>query len=502
MQNLKLSLVSLFLVVTLTPQNLSADQPNIVWIVVEDMSCHFGFQGESSVTTPNVDRLAKEGIVFSNAYVTAPVCSAARSAMITGMFQTTIGAHHHRSSRGKIKIDLPKNIRTIPELFRDTGYYTCNLAFDGSQPERYDRVGKEDYNFDFDRKELYNGPSWSGRKSGQPFFAQIQLRGGKLRNVPRWYDEVKSGLDDLVTTNDVRLPPYYPKHPAFLDDWATYLNSVQYTDKEVGLIIDQLLKEKLLDNTIIFFLTDHGISQARGKQFAYDEGAKIPFIVWAPKRILESKLNPKKRLRSEPVSHIDMSATSLDLAGIPIPNTMQGRTLFGASAKPRDFVVVARDRCDETVDRIRAIRQGNFKYIRNYFPNRPYLQPCAYKDAKPFMKPLRELYAAGRLDPVQSLHLAEVRPKEELYDLNADPFEVNNLALDPNYSDRLKSLQSTLESWEIATNDQGRNSESEAMYDSDMAAYLNRRMRQTKPAYVAEVEKNIAIMKKWKNEGK
>lgn len=495
-------IILLFSLVRIDAGNASVEQPNIIWIVVEDMSCHFGYQGQAVVKSPNVNRLAREGVVFSNAYITAPVCSAARSAMITGMFQTTIGAHHHRSSRGKLKIELPKNIRTIPELFRDAGYYTCNLAFDGSEPERYDRVGKEDYNFAFERKNLYDGPSWSGRKSGQPFFAQIQLRGGKLRNVPRWYDEVKNGLDDLVTTNEVRLPPYYPKHSAFLEDWATYLNSVQYTDIEVGLIIDQLSKEKLLDNTIIFFLTDHGISQARGKQFAYDEGAKIPFIVWAPKRILKSKLNPEKRLRSEPVSHIDMSATSLDLAGIPIPNTMQGRTLFGVSAKPRDFVVVARDRCDETADRIRAIRQGNFKYIRNYFPNRPYLQPCAYKDAKPFMKPLRELYAAGRLDPVQSLHLAEVRPKEELYDLTADPFEVKNLALDLNYSDRLKEFRATLESWETTTNDQGRTPEPAAMYDSDMNAYLNPRMRKNKPEYVAEVEKNIAIMKRWQAAGK
>ncbi len=502
MNKLVLVLFSQLLFAIYSDVSLSAAQPNIVWIVVEDMSCHFGFQGEACVKTPNVDRLAREGIVFSNAYITAPVCSAARSAMITGMYQTTIGAHHHRSSRGNLKIVLPTKYPTIPELFRNAGYYTCNVAFAGSQPTRFDRFGKEDYNFVYERNQLFDGPDWSGRKAGQPFFAQVQLRGGKLRNVEKWYEEVKSGIDSLVTSTEVTLPPYYPPHPAFLDDWATYLNSVQYTDKEVGLVIDRLSKENLLDNTIIFFLTDHGISQARGKQFTYDEGAKIPFVVWAPKRILESKLNPKKQMRNDLISHIDMSATSLDLAGIPTPNLMQGRTLFGDKAKPREYAVIARDRCDETVDRIRAIRQDNFKYIRNYFPNRPYLQPCAYKDAKPFMKPLRDLYDSGKLNAVQSLHLAETRPKEELYDLSADPFEINNLASKPGYADRIERFRATLDSWEVSTNDQGRTPESEAMYDSDMNAYLSPGMRKKNPDYVTEVEKNITIMKKWNAAGR
>lgn len=502
MNKLVLVLFSQLLFAIYSDVSLSAAQPNIVWIVVEDMSCHFGFQGEACVKTPNVDRLAREGIVFNNAYITAPVCSAARSAMITGMYQTTIGAHHHRSSRGNLKIVLPAKYPTIPELFRNAGYYTCNVAFAGSQPTRFDRFGKEDYNFVYERNQLFDGPDWSGRKAGQPFFAQVQLRGGKLRNVEKWYEEVKSGIDSLVTSTDVTLPPYYPPHPAFLDDWATYLNSVQYTDKEVGLVIDRLSKENLLDNTIIFFLTDHGISQARGKQFTYDEGAKIPFVVWAPKRILESKLNPKKQTRNDLISHIDMSATSLDLAGIPTPSLMQGRTLFGDKAKPREYAVIARDRCDETVDRIRAIRQDNFKYIRNYFPNRPYLQPCAYKDAKPFMKPLRDLYDSGKLNAVQSLHLAETRPQEELYDLSADPFEINNLASNPGYADRIERLRATLDSWEVSTNDQGRTPESEAMYDSDMNAYLSPGMRKKKPDYVTEVEKNITIMKKWNAAGR
>ncbi|MBL4883314.1 MAG: sulfatase [Planctomycetaceae bacterium] len=462
-------------------------RPNILWIVVEDMSSHFGYQGEKLVETPHVDRLAKQGVVFSNAYVTAPVCSACRSAMITGMYQTTIGAHHHRSSRGALKIQLPEEITTVPEIFRAAGYHTCNMAYDASKPDLFSRLGKEDYNFVYDRKKMYDGADWSKRKAGQPLFAQVQLRGGKLRNVPRWYDEVVSGLDHLVQAEDVTLPPYYPDHPAIREDWAAYLNSVQYTDKEVGLLIAKLKRENDLDNTIIFFLTDHGISHARGKQFLYDEGAKVPFVVWGANQ------NPKHQVRHDVIAHIDMTATSLDMAGIELPQYMQGRVLFGPDAKPRKYVVTARDRCDETVDRIRGVRQGKYKYIRNYYPHRPYLQPCAYKDGKPYMAPLRELYAAGKLNKAQSLHLAETRPEEELYDLEADPFEVHNLAGDSAHQKRLKKLRAQLKKWELESDDRGRFPEDEAMYDSDMAGYKKKN---------PQIQKNIDLMKKWKSEGK
>lgn len=473
-----------------------AARPNILWIVVEDMSCHFGYQGEKLVKTPHVDRLAMEGVAFRNAYVTAPVCSASRSAMITGMYQTAIGAHHHRSSRGVRKIQLPQGIKTVPQLFRAAGYYTCNLGFAGNFQKRLNRFGKEDYNFVYDRKALYDAPDWSGRGKDQPFFAQIHLRGGKLRNVPRWSGEVTAGLDNLVAAESVNLPPYYPDHPVFRKDWAEYLNSVQYTDKEVGLILARLEKEELLDNTIIIFMTDHGISQARGKQFLYDEGAKIPFIVWAPGRV------DGGAVREDVIAHIDMAATSLAFAGIEIPKTMQARPLFGPFAAPRNYVVSARDRCDETVDRIRSLRQGRYKYIRNYYPLRPYLQPCAYKDHKPWMKPLRELFKAGLLNEVQSLHLAETRPEEELYDLEADPFEVHNLATNPKHRIQLARFRALLEQWEVDSNDRGRFPESKAMYDSDMAAYVSPVRRKKNPENAAQIDANIALMKKWRAEGK
>ncbi|MDD7985193.1 sulfatase [Lentisphaera marina] len=458
----------------------ASERPNILWIVVEDMSSHFNYNGENLVHSPHVDRLAKEGQVFSNAYVTAPVCSTARSAMITGMYQTAIGAHHHRSSRGKVKIHLAKHIKTIPELFKAAGYYTCN----GS--EKTGRYGKEDYNFSYKRNDLYDGPDWSGRKKGQPFFAQIQLRGGKIRNVDKWYKQIEPALKNVISKDQVELPPYYPDVAAFKHDWAIYLNSVQYTDLEVGKIMQRLKEDKLLDNTIIFFLTDHGVSQARGKQFCYDEGAKVPFIVWAPEKL-------KPNLREEVIAHIDMSASSLYFAGIDIPAYMQGRTLFGDQAEPRNYVISARDRCDETVDRIRSVRSGDFKYIRNYYPKRPHLQPCQYKDGKPWMPVFRQLQAEGKLNDLQEkLLFSPTRPEEELYELKSDKWELKNLAGDPKYKNKLREMRSILANWIIESDDQGRFPEAEEQYDSDMAATRKSDIK----------DKNIALMKQWQSEGK
>lgn len=471
-----------------TPAN-APQRPNIVWILVDDMSCHFGYQGERLVKTPHVDQLAREGTVFNNAYATAPVCSTFRSALITGMYQTTIGAHHHRSSRGALKIHLPQGMQTVPELFRKAGYYTTNANPEGTRP------GKEDYNFVYQRSDLYDGVDWTRRAKGQPFFAQYQLQGGKLRNVDRWYKEVQTGLNDLITADEVTLPPYYPDHRVIREDWAAYLNSVSYTDLQVGRILDQLETENVLENTIVFFLTDHGISHARGKQFLYEEGLKIPFVVWGPKFV------GSKSLRDELIAHIDLAATNLALAGIEIPASMQGRPLFGPEAKPRSYVVSARDRCDETVDHIRSVRKGNFKYIRNYLPERPYLQPCKYKDAKPFMPVLREFHAAGKLNAAQSLHLAETRPEEELYDLTSDQWEIHNLADDPARQKQLREFRGLLTNWELETDDRGRFPESEAMYDSDMKLYLDK-SRKRDPAAAAILEANIQQMKRWHAAGK
>ena len=248
------------------------DLPNVVWIIVEDMSANFGCYGETTIKTPSVDRLAAEGVRFSNAFVTAPVCSACRSAMITGMYQTSIGAHHHRSGRGKVKIHLPDFVTPAPKLFHNAGYTTLNLTFEEFvySPERVREdakvsIAKTDYNFEWD-EAMYDRVHWLARKAGQPFFCQIQLRGGKLRghgDGERWPREVEKVLGTRTAAENVTLPPYLPDDPLIREDWAQYLDTVRYADWEVGRIVDWLRETGELDRTYIFFLTDHSISHVR-----------------------------------------------------------------------------------------------------------------------------------------------------------------------------------------------------------------------------------------------
>ena len=457
-------------------------KPNIIWIVVEDMSCHFGCYGETSIRTPNVDRLAAEGVKFDKAFVTAPVCSPCRSALITGMYQTSIGAHHHRSGRGTEKIHLPSRIRLVPELFQEAGYYTCNGHLGNRK-----RPGKTDYNFEYD-KDVYNGTDWSNRKPAQPFFAQIQLAGGKGRTK-------KTPLP--MNPADVKLPPYYPEDPVILDDWAQYLNAAMNTDIQVGQIVKKLKAEGIYDNTYIFFMTDHGISHARGKQFLYEEGIRVPLIVRGPGLKAGT-------VREDMVVHIDLAATSLALAGIEIPKWMQSRDFLAADYKQRKFIVSARDRCDETVDRIRCVRTDRYKYIRNFYPERPYLQPCAYKDKKEILKALRRLHKEGKLNRDQLLIFADKRPKEELYDLQNDPWELHNLAQDKSNRRTLQRLRKILDRWIGQTHDRAEKAEPATMYDSDMKVYVDGiRNRGGEWADHAElIESNIALMKKWQAQGR
>jgi arylsulfatase A-like enzyme len=464
-------------------------RPNILWIIVDDMSPHFGCYGEKMIATPHVDRLAKEGSRFTRAFVTAPVCSPCRSALITGCYQTTIGAHHHRSGRGEMKIHLPQPVQPVPLLFQQAGYYTCI----GGHGATGGKLGKTDYNFEWPRT-MYDSNDWSGRKPGQPFFMQVQLHGGKHRGQgpnKNWQARVKKAFGSNTDPEQVTLPPYYPRDSVLLQDWADYLDCCRWTDKEVGDLLARLEKEQLVDSTIVFFMTDHGISHARGKQFLYDEGTHVPLVIRGPGI-------SKGTVRDDLVEHIDLAATSLALAGIKVPAWMQGRNVLAKDYQPREAVYAARDRCDETMEHIRSVRTADLKYIRNYLNERPHLQPCLYKDEKAIIKRLRELHTAGKLDALTTkLLFAEKRPAEELYDLRVDPHELNNLATDPRYQARLAAMRMRMAHWQETTKDQGLKPESAAMYDSDMTEYLK-----SAGAKVDELRRNIARNKQWASEEK
>jgi arylsulfatase A-like enzyme len=491
----------LLFVVIAALTSAQGEPPNILWFVVDDMSANFSCYGEKTIETPNVDRLAREGTRFANAFVTAPVCSPCRSALITGMYQTTIGAHHHRSGRGEMKIHLPEGVIPVPALFQKAGYYTCigsGLTANENAGKKNKKgkakegggLGKTDYNFEYD-PAIYNSADWAGRKEGQPFFMQVQLSGGKMRggsdsSAKALSARAQNQFGAAVKPEEVKLPPYYPRDPVLLRDWAAYLDAVRFTDQHVGRVIERLEKEGLLENTLVVFMTDHGISHARGKQFLYNEGTHIPFVVRGPGIA-------KGAVREDLIEQIDLAALSLAAAGIPLPEKMQARNVFAPDYQKRDAVFAARDRCDETVERIRSVRTDEFLYIRNFHPQRPHLQPNAYKDGKSIVQTLRALHAEGKLDALQEkLLFSPTRAPEELYQWREDRWQVKNLADDPAHKQTLEKLRARLDQWIAETGDKG--PESEAQYDSDVKLYLGRE----NPAY----DENVALMKKWAAEGK
>jgi arylsulfatase A-like enzyme len=484
-------------------------RPNILWFVVDDMSANFSCYGEKLIETPHVDRLAREGTRFSHAYTVAPVCSPARSALITGMYHTTIGAHQHRSGRGTEKIHLPEGVVPVPARLQQAGYYTCigsglpdqnragKAKKKGAEVGGDGGFGKTDYNFEWDRK-IYDGTDWAGRRSGQPFFMQVQLAGGKLRggtdaSAKQLAERAKAEFGAATDPEKVTLPPYYPRDPVILRDWAAYLDAVRFTDQHVGNVLARLEKEGILDQTLIVFVTDHGISHARGKQFLYDEGTHVPLVVRGPGVA-------RGKVRDDLVEWIDLTALSLAAAGVPIPAGMQAKNILAKDYRPRDYVFAARDRCDETVERLRSVRNDRFLYIRNFYPQRPHLQPNAYKDGKSIVQTLRALHTAGKLDPLQEkLLFSPTRPTEELYEWTTDRWQVKNLAEEPKHRATLEKMRARLDRWMVETKDRG--PESEKMYDSDMAVYVGERGANKKKDN-SVTEQNIALMKRWAREGK
>ena len=482
----------------LTAAVRAADKPNIVWILVDDMSANFSCYGETAIRTPHVDALAAEGTRFSRAFVTAPICSISRSALLTGRYQTSIGCQNHRSGSAKFPIPLAPDTPFVAQLFKTAGYHVSNVAFDafvraGEATAQPVGIAKTDYNFVWDRPATFDTTHWATRKDGQPFFAQVQLHGGKNRGQkpgPQWPAKARATLGDNTPESAVKLPPYLPDDPVIRADWAQYLDCVRQTDWEVGRIMQRLRDAGELDRTVIFFWTDHGISHVRNKQFLYDGGIHIPLVVRGP------GIDAGK-VREDLVEHIDIATASLALAGIERPATMQARDVFAKDYAPRKYVFAARDRADETVDRIRSVRSERWKYIRNFYPARPYLQPNNYKDSKAIVQTMRSLHAEGKLDAAQSLIMAETRPREELYDLQADPHELRNLAADPAHAATLAEHRAALEDWIVRTEDRGRAPESEEVYLNYIG---DERPEGGKSNVNATFQKNVELMRRWATE--
>lgn len=467
MKSLKIKGEYLILMVLLAVLNVScADkkqaeepkkQPNILWVFLEDTAPLLGSYGTTLISTPHIDKLAKQGVLYTNVFMPAPVCSASRSSIITGVMSTTTGTHNHHSSRTKESaIHLPENLETIPEIFKKSGYFTFNN-------------GKDDYNFVYDRKDLYSqkyklhplyGKSGvhldlATLKEKQPFFGQIQMYGGKEIFSASFKDNVKTPVD----RSKIELPPYLPNHPAIVEEYANHLDAIQITDEKVGEIIKTLKDNGILEHTVVFFFSDHGMRMTRNKQFLYDGGLQVPLIIADFTK--EIKKLPSGTVNEDLISGLDLGTSSLALADIQVPTYMEGKNIFSDSNK-RDYVISTRDRCDFTIDRIRSVRSKEYKYIRNFKTDRPYTQPTYMDfDGIEFVKVMHQLYDDKKLNAVQSTFMSNERPEEELYDLKGDPFELHNLASNSEYSDVKAKYAGVLNDWIAKTDDKGQYPENE-----------------------------------------
>ncbi|MDG1324127.1 MAG: sulfatase [Opitutales bacterium] len=455
----------------------SEDKPNILWIVGENLKLDLGCYGAKNVKTPNLDKLAAQGERYTKVFSTSPVCAPSRSAFFVGMYQTTTDTHNMRSHR-EDDYRLPAGVRPITHRLRDEGYFTANLkTMDGEEIGS----GKLDLNF-VNEGKLYDGGKWEELKENQPFFAQMNTLECEYdiydRNTwrqPRVEWKGEKHHEKIATAKNVTPPPYYPDHPVVRQEWARYLNSVSGMDKTIGKVLQRLKKDGLADNTIVMFFGDNGRIEPRGIHWCYDSGLHVPMIIRWPTGFHAPANYSVGAVKDEVVSLIDITPTTLGFAGIKKPFGMHGRIFLGNRVGPeRTYAFSARDRVDETVNRVRSVRGKKYHYLRNYYPDRHFTSLNRYKEKCFPIKPLmRELMAAGKLKgPPAALMSSTVSP-EQLFDTETDPHEINNLADSPKPQHRqaLLRMRTALNTWIVETQDQGEFPEPEgviAPFDKEM----------------------------------
>ncbi len=443
-----------------TEQEPDQKKPNIIWIVGENLNLDLGIYGEELVATPNLDSLGRNGMRYTHVFSTSPVCAPSRSAFMTGMYQTSTDTHNMRSHR-EDDYRLPEGVRPLTHRLGDAGYYTANITNIG---DRIVGTGKYDLNF-VNEGPLYDSEDWSTLKTNQPFFAMINTpeieydiydRQTVSKARVEWVGEKEH--PQIATPANVVVPPYYPDHEITRQELARYYNSISGIDIRVGWILEQLQKDGLADNTIIIFFGDNGRLDARGIHWCWDTGLRVPMIIYWP-GIMEAPSQYKPgTVNDEVISLLDITATTLQIAGVPRPLGMQSRVFLGKHPDPpRTYAFSARDRIDETVNRIRSVRDKRYHYMRNYIPGQGFASLNRYKEKCFAVKPLmRELHMQGKLTGAAA-ELMEPLPYEQLYDTENDPHEIQNLAEseNPEHREALLRLRAALDTWIAETGDQG-----------------------------------------------
>jgi arylsulfatase A-like enzyme len=454
-----LCLLALFLNILLPPlfchSAVAAElarRPNILWITAEDISPNLGCYGDTYARTPHLDAFARESVRYTRAFATAPVCSPARSCLITGMYATSLGTQRLRS-----QFPVPKHVRGFPALLREAGYYTANNV-------------KTDYNLRDEAafiRDCWNECSprahWRGRKPGQPFFAVFNLMTTHQSRASVWSAEQfekevgsKLASDERHDPAKAPLPPYYPDAAEARRAWARYHDGLTAMDQEVGALLKQLAEDGLAGDTVVFFYGDNGMGLPRGKRCLWDTGLHEPLLVRFPEKWSALAPTPPGTATDRLVSFVDFAPTVLALCGVQVPAHTQGRAFLGeAAGPPREFVFGARDRVDEVFELSRSVRDPRFLYIRNFMPHLSWMPPECFSDASTFRREFTRLAAEGKLNAAQLTYAAPRKPLEELYDTDADPHQIHNLAAAPAHRATLDKMRRVLREWLLTTRDAG-----------------------------------------------
>jgi uncharacterized sulfatase len=417
--------------------SLAAERPNILWLTSEDHGPHMGCYGDTFADTPVVDALAAKGMLFKHCWSNAPVCAAARTTIIAGMYSPSTGGQHMRSM-----VPMPKGTKMYPQFLREAGYYCTNNS-------------KEDYNLvkpDGVWDESSGNAHWKKRTDGQPFFAifnETCSHESQLRKRPHVaiHDPAK-----------VRVPAYHPDTPEVRQDWAQYYDQVTLADASAGKRLKEIEEAGLAGDTIVFYYADHGSGMSRNKRWPSNSGLHVPMVVYFPEKW--KHLAPKEYaagVKSDRlVSFVDLAPTLLSLVGVQPPEWMQGHAFAGKfQSEPQPFIYGFRGRMDERYDCVRSVTDGRFVYLRNYMPHLSQGQHVAYQFETPSTRVWRKLYDEGKLTPEQSIFWKEPKDAEELYDLQSDPDEVHNLAAKPEHAETLAKMRAAQEGLALKIRDAG-----------------------------------------------
>ena len=456
-------------------------KPNIVWLVAEDLSPYLPSFGDSTIATPNISRLAEEGVRYSNVFSTSGVCAPSRCALITGMYPSSIGGHNMRTQYVKAHMDAvglvlyevvpPPDVKMMSEIMRMNGYYCTNND-------------KQDYQFAptataWDESSSY--AHWRNRPDDKPFFSvfnfdvthESQVFKPTSKKNLRYLDEgfpdrsikYQGSIDSVdwvlhvPEDLDVPVPPYLPNTAPVLQDIRRVYSNIKVFDEEIGVILAQLEEDSLLDNTIVVLYTDHGGPLPRQKRLLYESGLKVPMIIRYPGKqgagVVDDQL----------ISFIDFAPTTFSFAGVKPPDYIQGQAFAGQyrATEPRKYIHAAADRLDDQYDMIRAVRDYRYKYLRNFKPDQGYYLPVEFREQMASMQELLHLRDEGKLNDVQMQWFRESKPEEELFDTWTDPHEINNLAGDPAYATKLAELREECSRWMKAIDDKGHIPEKELL---------------------------------------